>query len=97
MKVKITGIKGSKGMMDNGTAFDSTKVYIETKLDESKGTQKGFATVEYNFGKSDEFDKLKHLPVPFVAEVEFEQVTNGKTVKTIIGSLVPLSVEKKAA
>lgn len=99
MKVKVTGIKGSKGTMENGTAFDSTKVYIETRLDDSKGTQKGSATVEYNFGKADEFDKMKHLPLPFFADVEFDQVTNGKTVKTIITSLVPVSVsvEKKAA
>ncbi|MFC7518669.1 hypothetical protein ACFQUU_27030 [Herbaspirillum sp. GCM10030257] len=97
MKAKVTGIKASKGTMENGQSYDSTKVYIETRLDESKGNQKGFATVEYNFGSSDEFHKLKHLPVPFIAEVEFEQITNGKTVKTIIGSLAPLTVEKKAA
>jgi hypothetical protein len=96
MKAKILGMKASKGTMDNGTAFDSTKIYVETRLDESKGTQKGFAVAEYNFGKSDEYDKFKHLPFPLMAEVEYEQITNGKTVKTVVSSLVPLNVPKTA-
>lgn len=97
MKAKILGMKASKGTMDNGQAFDSTKVYVETRLDESKGTQKGFAVAEYNFGKSEEFDKYKHLPFPLMAEVEFEQITNGKTVKTVVSSLVPVAVPKTQA
>lgn len=97
MKVKVLGMKGSKGQMDNGKAFDSTKVYIETRLDESQGNQKGFAGAEYNFGLAYEFDKYKHLPFPMMAEVEFEQITNGKTVKTVIASLKPLNVPKEAA
>lgn len=91
MKVKVTGMKASKGNLENGTAYDSTKVYVETRLDESKGTQKGFAGAEYNFGTSVEYEKLKHLPFPLMAEVDFDQVTNGKTVKTVIVSLVPVS------
>jgi hypothetical protein len=96
MKVKVLGMKASKGTMDNGSAFDSTKVYVETRLDESKGTQKGFAVAEYNFGLAAEFDKFKHLPFPMMAEVEFEQITNGKTVKTVVVSLVPQTVAKAA-
>jgi hypothetical protein len=97
MKVKVLGMKASKGTMDNGQAFDSTKVYIETRLDESKGNQKGFAVAEYNFGPASEFDKYKHLPFPMMAEVEYEQITNGKTVKTIVASLQPVAVPKQAA
>lgn len=97
MKVKVLGMKSSKGAMDNGMTYDSTKIYVETRLDESKGTQKGYAVAEYNFGKSDEFDKFKHLPFPLMAEVEFEQITNGKTVKTVVASLQPVNVAKQAA
>lgn len=89
--VKVLGMKGSKGSMDNGTAFDSTKVYTEQQLDESKGTAKGFAVGEFTFGTSSEFDKFKHLPFPFEAEAEFEIVTNGKTNKTIMHSLKPVA------
>lgn len=91
MKLKVLGMKASKGSMEDGTAYDSTKVYVETRLDESKGTQKGFAVAEYNFGLSSEFDKFKHNSFPLMAEVEMEQITNGKTVKTVIVSMQPVS------
>lgn len=97
MKVKVLGMKASKGNMDNGQAYDSTKIYVETRLDESKGNQKGFAVAEYNFGLAAEFDKFKHLPFPMLADVEFEQITNGKTVKTVVSSMVPIKPEATAA
>lgn len=97
MKAKVLGMKASKGSMDNGQAFDSTKIYVETRLDESKGTQKGFAVAEYNFGLSGEYDKYKHLPFPLMAEIELEQITNGKTVKTICVSMQPLNLAKQAS
>lgn len=94
MKMKIVGMKSNKGQMDNGTKYDSTKVFVETKLDESKGTAKGVAVTEYPFGLSDEFEKFKHLPMPFMAEVELDMVTSGKATKTIITSITPLEVAK---
>ncbi|MGB7482031.1 MAG: hypothetical protein WA924_17030 [Burkholderiaceae bacterium] len=97
VKLKITGMKFNKGTMDNGTAFDSTKVYAETRFDESKGNARGFATTEYNFGKSDEYDKFKHLPIPFIAEAEMENVTNGKTRSIVILQLRPVELAKGAA
>jgi len=89
-QVKVLGMKASKGSMDNGMAFDSTKVYTETPLDESKGNAKGFAVGEFTLGTSVEFDKYKHLPFPFDAIAEIEIVTNGKTQKTVMHSLKPV-------
>lgn len=83
------GMKASKGSMDNGTTFDSTKVYTETQLDESKGNAKGFAVGEFTLGTSVEFEKFKHLPFPFEAVAEFEIVSNGKTQKTLMHALKP--------
>jgi len=82
--------------MENGTAFDSTKVYTETALDDSKGTAKGFAVAEFTLGLSSEFDKYRHLPFPFDAEAEFELVTNGKTQKTVMHSLTPRTMSRSA-
>ena len=76
--------------MENGMAYDSTKAYVVTPLDASKDKGVGSATVEYNFGLSDEYFKHKHMFVDgrsIQVDVEFEQVTNGKTVKTIINSV----------
>lgn len=94
-QVKVLGMKASKGSMDNGTTFDSTKVYTETQMDESKGNAKGFAVGEFTLGTSIEFEKYKHLPFPFDAVAEFEIVSNGKTQKTLMHALKP--VQRSAA
>lgn len=97
--IKVTGMKFSKGMMDNGQAFDSTKVFVETELDASKDTAMGTACAEYGLGKADEYQKYKHLAgsFPFMAVAEMEIVTNGKTQKTIIHSLKPAENAKASA
>lgn len=97
--IKVTGMKFSKGKMDNGTEFDSTKVYVETELDSSKETAMGTACAEYGLGKADEYQKYKHLAgaLPFMALAEMEIVTNGKTQKTIIHSLKPVDGVKAGA
>ncbi|RZI42477.1 hypothetical protein EGT07_14840 [Herbaspirillum sp. HC18] len=94
---KVLGMKSSKGTMDGGQAFDSTKVYVETSLDDSKGTAKGFAVAEYTLGTSEEFAKYKHLTFPFNATAEVEMVTNGKTQKMVVHSLMPSEMSKGAA
>ena len=97
--VTVTGMKPSKGVMENGMAYDSTKVYVVTLLDASKDKGCGSATVEYNFGLSDEYSKFKHLFIDgrsIQADVDFEQVTNGKTSKTIINGMKPVSATTKA-
>jgi hypothetical protein len=93
-EVVVTGMKASKGTMENGTAFDSTKVYVEVGMDESKGMQKGFASAEYTLGLAAEFDKYKHNTFPMKARAEFEIVTNGKTSKTVMHSMQPLELQK---
>lgn len=88
-KIHVVGMKSSKGQLENGTAYDSTKVYALVDLDASKGTAKGMASSEFTLGTSEEFPKFKHLPFPFEADAEMEIVTNGKTQKTVMHSLTP--------
>lgn len=94
--IKVTGMKFSKGTMDNGQAFDSTKVFVETQLDASKDTAMGTACAEYGLGKAEEYQKYKHLAgaLPFMAVAEMEIVTNGKTQKTIILAMTPVDGAK---
>lgn len=82
-KVTITGAKSSKGEME-GRPYDSTKIYVQVRMDPSKGTMVGSASEEYNWGLSDNFDKLKDLKFPVQAEVDFENVSNGKSSKIIV-------------
>jgi hypothetical protein len=93
-KITVQGIKGSKGAMESGQTYDSTKIYVQTELDDSKGMGKGTATAEYGFGTSEMYHRYKHLPFPLECEVEMEIVTNGKTQKTQILSLKPLEMAK---
>lgn len=89
----ITGMKSSKGDFE-GTSYDSTKVYAMTNMDETKGNAKGFATVEYGFGKSDEYDKFKDLAFPFKADCELDFVTSGKAQKMILTAIKPTAAAK---
>ena len=91
-RIVVQGMKASKGVLESGQSYDSTKLYVQTDLDDSKGVGKGFATVEYNFGSSDEYHKFKHLPFPLECDAELEIVTNGKTQKTVITLLKPVSI-----
>ena len=92
----VTGMKGSKGKLESGQEYDSTKIYVQTELDDSKSLGKGFATVEYGFGTSEEYHKYKHLPFPLECDAELEIVTNGKTQKTQILFLRPVEINKPA-
>ncbi|WP_428717289.1 hypothetical protein [Undibacterium curvum] len=94
MQAIITGMKGSKGNLENGQAYDSTKVYVQTRLDDTKGNAKGFAIAEYNFGDSSNFDKFKHLSFPLHAEIEVETITSGRAMKHVITAVKPLQIAK---
>lgn len=89
--IHVVGMKSSKGTLENGNGYDSTKVYALVDLDASKGTAKGMASSEFNLGTSEEFAKYKHLPFPFEAEAEMEIVTNGKLTKTVMHALKPVA------
>lgn len=96
-QIKVLGMKASKGTLENGASYDSTKVYVETGLDDSKGNAKGFSAVEYALGTADEYNKYKHLPFPFLAEATLEIVTTGKAQKTQLADLKPIEIAKQKA
>lgn len=93
LQIVVTGAKRSKGDFD-GTSYDSTKIYTATDLDSSKGDAVGQAGSEYTWGLSDNFNKVASLPFPFQAEATMEIVTNGKTQKTIMLDLKPVSSQQ---
>lgn len=95
-QVRVTGMKANKGTMDNGQSYDSTKVYVETALDASRGNAAGFATAEYSFGKSETFDRFKAHQFPFNAMATFEMVTTGKLQKMQLLDIAPLPAPKAA-
>lgn len=76
-EVEVTGAKMFVGNIE-GVAYDSTTVFIKTELDESRDNAKGFATTEYKFGTSEEYQKLRGLAFPLKAQVTIELGTTGK-------------------
>lgn len=96
-KVTVIGMKRSKGTLENGTAYDSTKVYGLTDLDASKGDAKGQFGAEFNLGTSEEYAKYSSLPFPFEALADMEIIGNGKTSKTVMVALKPVTAAAKAS
>lgn len=95
-KAKVMGASYFNDTIE-GQKHDFTKVYLEMSLDESRGTAKGFASQTMNWGTSEEFQKIKHLPFPFEAELTVELVTSGKVQKQRIVALKPLAMVKVGA
>lgn len=96
-EIVVVGMKSSKGTMETGQAYDSTKAFVLLDMDSSKGNMKGQSAGDFTIGLSTEFEKFKHLPFPFRAEADMEIVTSGTLQKTVIHGLRPLEQVKKAA
>lgn len=86
----ILGVKRSKGTLDNGNAYDSTKLYVQTPMKES-ADQMGYAVSEFNWGDSTNFDAFKGVKFPIKANITYDMVTNGKSNQVIISDVQFLS------
>jgi hypothetical protein len=93
-EITVVGMKASKGTMETGQSYDSTKAFVLLDMDATKGNMKGQSAGDFNIGLAAEFEKFKHLPFPFKARADMEIVTSGSTQKTIIHALQPVSAPK---
>jgi len=76
-KVKVTGAKWFKGNID-GKDLDSGTIFVEERLDDRRGTAKGYACTPYKLASSARAELLAKGEFPMLCEVEFERMTNGK-------------------
>lgn len=91
----LLGAKRSKGVIDsNGKAYDSTKLYVQTAL-EQNGNAVGYGVTEYNWGSSENFSKISNLNFPCYVELTFDLVSNGKTTKMVVLDVVPVADGKQ--
>ena len=85
-EITIVGAKASRGELESGQKYDSTKIYALVDLDNSRGMSIGQAVTEYSWGTSANFDLLRphcdKLPARFIAD--FSMVTSGKVSKTVL-------------
>lgn len=84
----LLGAKRSKGVLDNGMAYDSTKIYVQTQMQQTPDSV-GFAVSEFNWGTSDNFAKIKDLSFPIEVSLSIDFATNGKTSKMIVTDVQP--------
>lgn len=84
----VLGAKSSKGDFE-GTAYDYTLVFFQADLQEGENFC-GQVGQSFRWGTSDNFEKLKNLEYPLQASATLEQVSNGKSMVTIIKDLVPV-------
>lgn len=96
-KITVVGMKASKGQMDNGTPFDSTKIFCLVDMDDRRGKAKGQGIADYTIGLSDEYEKYAHLSFPFEAIADVEVVTSGNKQTLIVTGLKPVTSPSKAA
>lgn len=93
-EVLVLGMKASKGVLDNGQAYDSTKVYVVMDMDDSKGNAVGQMAGEFPFGTSGEIEKFRGAQFPLKCVGDFELVGNGKTMKPVCVGLKPIEAKK---
>lgn len=91
-KVKVTGAKWFKGNID-GKDIDSGSIFIEERLDDRRGTAKGYAATAYKVGSSAIAQVLAKRDFPLICNVEFERVSNGRDSETIIVDIRPADAE----
>ena len=75
-RYQVLGCKGFKGEVE-GVSYDSSTLYVVLPVSKRAGTEAGYNVKEVKFGKEDEFQKLKGLPFPIMAELDLEVNTKG--------------------
>lgn len=83
----VMGAKSSKGDYQ-GVAYDKTIIYYKADLQDGDNFV-GEIGEEIRWGTSANFEKIKNLEFPLVADVTMEQVSNGKSSMLVLLDLVP--------
>lgn len=94
-KHTVVGMTRFKGDVE-GQHYDQTKLRVLLKASSRKSeTEVGFGETAVVIGKSDEFDKLKHLVFPCHFDLELEMTTKGIEVASF-RPLAPVASPKAA-
>ena len=98
MKAKITKVRWNKGVMDNGTEYDYTRVTIELPVSETSANEFGVDYLECEYGNEAKHTELLHLRNKLPCEIECEMnqsIKRGKLV-TEISNIKPIAATTKA-
>jgi hypothetical protein len=90
-RVKVTGVKAFKGTIEgSGDEIDSGSIFVEEKLDDSRGNAKGFCSGVYGLGSAEAGRRIMHNDFPLMCDVTFERRTNGKQIRVIVTDVKPV-------
>lgn len=92
----VLGAKFFKGAIE-GTNHDVTKLFVAMPVSEKDADtygKCGHDAIDMKFGKSDEYQKLKHLQFPVHAELSLKLTTDGYEV---VGFRALSAAQAKAA
>lgn len=93
--VRVVGMTYFDQAID-GQAIDSGTIYGEVDLD-PKQNGFGVRTKEYRCASSEIVKRLKHLPLPFVAEVTMTETATKKSERSVIVECKPVQADGKKA
>lgn len=96
--IEVVGMKAFKGSV-NGEAIDSGTLYGRVKLDTrynkpGENFKGGHGTEEWKVPGAEFVFRMQHLPLPFMATLEVERVSNGKETKEMVIDVTPLELVK---
>lgn len=91
----VRGAKMFKGQMDDGKQIDSGKLFVEVILKESDNAF-GMCTEPMKCKNSAVVETVKHLPFPFIAELEIEMVSGAKGMEQTVLTVVPMQAIKSS-
>ena len=103
LTIEVVGFKAFKDFVQ-GEAINSGVLYSRVKLDErynkpGKNLKGGITTEEWKMPNADTVFAMQRIPLPFMAVLEIERVSNGKETKEVVLSARPHenSLKQKAA
>jgi hypothetical protein len=86
-KVKILGAKAVDFKTEDNRHYNHVSLYCEIPLDTSQGTTVGNACEIFNWQDSSNIVLLRQHKFPLEADITFEAVTTGKTMKYVVKSV----------
>lgn len=95
MKALLTKVKWSKGVMENGTTYDYTRVYFQMPIYDESPNEFGVDVMECEFGLESKHLELLQFKgkLPCEVEVELEQVMKKGKLVNFVTSLRPISAQ----
>lgn len=83
----LSGVECNAGTLDDGTAYDFTKVYLYMPMDPTRGNALGGRSVEFRYGTSRNFEQFKGKALPCAVEVDLLDVAAKTGTRTIVQAI----------